>query len=194
MTFPQTPHGLIVLALMPAFFLHAYLTHEEEETITCQDMNGVTWHAPLAEPTASSEVSPAQEPPVERTTATLETEPPKAAKSLRKKKVGLKTKESALHAPALGSTHKRDVQAVFSKKKKQIESCYKRVFSKHGKNTGKITVKITLGGDGKVLRVKTVTDDIGKGLSTCIEQKIGRWRFPEMGQPVTIAKRWIFNP
>ena len=47
--------------------------------------------------------------------------------------------------------------------------------------------------DGKVLKVKTSVDQIGKGLAACVESKIKRWTFPKVGKPVTVAKRWVFG-
>ena len=63
----------------------------------------------------------------------------------------------------------------------------------NGDQKGKLVVKITIGADGKVLKVKTSVDQIGKGLAACVEGKIKRWKFPKVGKPVTVAKRWVFG-
>ena len=118
---------------------------------------------------------------------------PETSEPAKREKAKLKIKTDTKIPSSVASGDKKGIESIFSKKKRHIEGCYKRVIQKYGDQSGKVVVKITIGTDGKVLKVSTTVDEIGKNLSSCIEAKIKRWKFPAQDKPITVAKRWVFG-
>ena len=122
-------------------------------------------------------------------TQTQETKAPQERKRVDDFKVKTETKLPKGFDP--GS--KKDVESYLRGKKRQITGCYKRIIQKYGSQPGKLVLQFTVGTDGKVLKVKVLSDSVGNGMASCVEAKVKRWKFPALAKPTTIAKRWIFD-
>jgi len=101
------------------------------------------------------------------------------------KKVGDKVDDGPKVPPG-----KEGIQAVFASKKDQVEKCYRRVMQKFGDQPGAIVVAVTIAPSGSVKRVSVDTDQVGHGMSICLEQKVKSWRFAPQADEVSVQKKW----
>lgn len=112
---------------------------------------------------------------------------------VERQKVQIKISEDTSIPTSVQATDKSALEAAMAKKKMDIERCYQRVIQEHGAKPGRLVARITIGKDGSVMKVEITEDQVGSGLTACVQAKIKRWKFPTLDRPVTLMKRWIFG-
>ncbi|MFA5624374.1 MAG: AgmX/PglI C-terminal domain-containing protein [Bradymonadales bacterium] len=110
-----------------------------------------------------------------------------------RERVQIKMSDDTSIPTSVEASDKSALEAAMAKKKIDIERCYQRVIQEHGQKPGRLVARITIGKDGSVMKVEITEDQIGSGLTACVQAKIKRWKFPTLDRPVTLMKRWIFG-
>ncbi len=82
-------------------------------------------------------------------------------------------------ASGVGNIDKSGVQAVFSRRKSAVKSCYEAALKKNEKVGGKIVIKFTIGTAGRITVISVTTNATGdSSLAQCIMNKVKQWKFP----------------
>ena len=106
--------------------------------------------------------------------------------------ISYKMKESSMFSTS--SANRTAIETVFRQKKNDIIQCYKTAMDAHGeKLTGHLTIAITVGKNGSVLKVESIKNYIGNEMFACIKQKIMTWQFGALDAPTVFKKTWAFN-
>jgi len=91
------------------------------------------------------------------------------------------------------ATEKDSIDAVFKTYKYDVQNCYKLLVADRGKVEGKLSVRITIGTDGKVMMIQKDEDEVGGNMYNCLKQRIMNWEFESMTAPLQFKKTWVFK-
>lgn len=95
----------------------------------------------------------------------------------------------------VGGLFKEVIGRVIRRHWNEIKYCYERELQKDPNLQGKVSVMFTIDGTGGVIDASVAEDTVGKAVSSCMTQRIRRWRFPEPqgGGQVIVTYPWVFR-
>jgi TonB family protein len=90
---------------------------------------------------------------------------------------------------------KTQLSAVFRAREGALRSCYERELKKNPSLGGKLTVKFTIGGAGRVTSASVTKHlDGSSAVGECVVSRIQTWKFPSPeGGDVTVSKSIVFS-
>jgi TonB family protein len=87
-----------------------------------------------------------------------------------------------------------EARQVVRRSQRQLARCYDRELRVDERVRGRLTVRITIGLDGTVLRTRVVGGEVPEALEQCVQSAIDHWTFPPpRGGPVQIEIPFHFN-
>lgn len=94
-----------------------------------------------------------------------------------------------------GKMDKTQLSAVFRAREGALRSCYERELKKNPSLGGKLTVKFTIGGAGRVTSASVTKHlDGSSAVGECVVSRIQTWKFPSPeGGDVTVSKSIVFS-
>jgi outer membrane biosynthesis protein TonB len=95
------------------------------------------------------------------------------------------------------SLDKDTVRRVFGRHVAQIKSCYEQRLEKDRKLHGRLVVKVTIDGNGRVSAAEISDSELAdETLHACITDAVRMWDFPFVGNHAvyTIAHPYVFEP
>jgi len=95
-----------------------------------------------------------------------------------------------------GSLDSGKIASVVKSRIRSVQDCYEKELKKNPKLGGKITIRFTIGEDGKVSEARTESDSMGNpAVADCILSRLRHWRFPKPeGGNVTVSYPFVFAP
>jgi len=96
-------------------------------------------------------------------------------------------------SPRLDAGTRRSIHRVLRRGEAVLQRCLARVAKDVDAAAGRLRIKITIDTSGEVLDVRTLRDDVGHGLGTCVEQRVRQWRFPSLDEPLTLIQNYSFD-
>lgn len=97
----------------------------------------------------------------------------------------------------LGSLSKKAIKRVIRRHAAAIRNCYERELRIQPKLAGKVTVRFTIGADGRVISAMAAKSTLGnKNVENCIVARVKRWKFPKPkgGGIVNINYPFVLRP
>ena len=113
--------------------------------------------------------------------------------NMPKSKRGVSFNESSTFTQSASDDMRNNIEAVFRKKRGDITDCYEREISSRDKATGRLSIVLIVGKDGRTMKVDKTEDEIGGQMFQCVKQKILEWQFGTLEKPVSFKKTWVFN-
>jgi TonB family protein len=103
---------------------------------------------------------------------------------------------SAMAPEVDGSLDSGKIASVVKSRIRSVQDCYEKELKKNPKLGGKITIRFTIGEDGKVSEARTESDSMGNpAVADCILSRLRHWRFPKPeGGNVTVSYPFVFAP
>ena len=88
-----------------------------------------------------------------------------------------------------------EVAKVVNRRLGAIKGCYERALRKNPNLEGKITIRFTIAGSGKVSTARATTNELTPDVSNCIVGAFKRFRFPQPdGGSLTVEYPFLFTP
>ena len=88
-----------------------------------------------------------------------------------------------------------DVAKVVNRKLGAIKGCYEQALKRDPTLAGKVTIRFTISGSGKVTNARAVRNELGAQVGSCMERAFRRFRFPPPdGGTVTFEYPFLFTP
>lgn len=100
-------------------------------------------------------------------------------------------------AQVTGSLDKDIIRRIVRAHINEVRGCYNEGLSRDPAMAGKLSVKFTIGADGKVIKVEITGDTLGDDkVGTCLEKAIKRWKFPQPagGGVVEVSYPFVLSP
>ena len=94
-----------------------------------------------------------------------------------------------------GQIDKNSVARVFSRRKSAIRYCYEKALKVQPNLKGKVTIRFTIGGAGRITTINATSNTTGNpGVAQCIVNKVRGWRFqPPKGGSVTFSYPFLLD-
>ena len=89
------------------------------------------------------------------------------------------------------------VRKVVAAHRSEIEQCYASGLKANPSLAGRVVVRMSIDGKGKVTEAKIVESDLGApDVELCLTKNITTWKFPPFGagDPVRISYPFVFRP
>ncbi len=94
-----------------------------------------------------------------------------------------------------GELNPQEVAKVVNRRIGAIKGCYERALRRDPNLEGKITVRFTIAGSGKVSSARTTTNELSPDVGNCIISAFKRFRFPQPdGGSLTVEYPFMFTP
>ena len=88
-----------------------------------------------------------------------------------------------------------DVAGVVNRRLGAIKGCYEQSLKRDPTLQGKVTIRFTISGSGKVSDAKCIVNEVSPAVCSCIEDAFMRFRFPPPeGGAVTFEYPFLFTP
>lgn len=108
---------------------------------------------------------------------------------------GTVRKRKPLASGGSGMMSSSDVASVVNRKINAIKGCYERALKRDPSLQGKITIRFTISGSGKVTTARPTMNQLNDAVGNCITQAFTRFRFPPPeGGTVTFEYPFLFTP
>ena len=110
--------------------------------------------------------------------------------------IGIVTLGVPASAFACASLDKETVRRVFRRHQAQIKHCYERQLEKDRRLRGRLVLKLTIDGNGRVSAAEIGESELAnEALHACITDGARKWEFPVVGdhEVYTIAYPYVFN-
>ena len=112
----------------------------------------------------------------------------------RKIKVQVKRKNAAA-IEGTGALDGQEVNRIIGQKMGAIKGCYERALRRDPNLKGKLIVRFTISGSGKVTAARTVQNDLTPEVGDCVSSAFKRFRFPQPdGGSLTMESPFMFLP
>ena len=120
----------------------------------------------------------------------------KTAGAGRERKVqGLVKKRKPSAVDGTGELNPGEVAKVVNRRIGAIKGCYERALRRNPNLEGKITVRFTIAGSGKVSAARTTLNELSPEVGNCIISAFKRFRFPQPdGGALTVEYPFLFTP
>ena len=89
------------------------------------------------------------------------------------------------------------VRKIVRSHRDEIERCYASGLKTNPKLAGRLVVRFSIDGKGKVTEAKVTESELAApDVESCITARIEKWKFPPFGRgdPVTITYPFVFEP
>ena len=94
-----------------------------------------------------------------------------------------------------GDLSPQEVAKVVNRRIGAIKGCYERALRRNPNLEGKVTVRFTITGSGKVSAAKTTLNELSSEVGNCIVSAFKRFRFPPPdGGALTVEYPFLFTP
>jgi len=104
-------------------------------------------------------------------------------------------KKKPVASGGTGMLNPADLSKIVGRKTGSIKSCYEQALKRNPTLKGKVTVRFTISGSGKVSTARAVVNELTKGVGDCIVRTFKRFRFPPPeGGSVTFEYPFMFTP
>ncbi len=121
----------------------------------------------------------------------VKTQGPGKEKSIR----GTVRKKAPTASGGTGMMSSKDVASVVNRRIGAIKGCYERGLKRDPGLSGKITVRFTISGSGKVTTARPTLNQLNSEVADCITNAFLRFRFPPPeGGTVTFEYPFLFTP
>ncbi|MBN2342849.1 MAG: AgmX/PglI C-terminal domain-containing protein [Deltaproteobacteria bacterium] len=121
----------------------------------------------------------------------VKTQGPGPEKSIR----GTVKKREPMASGGTGMMSSGDVASVVNRRIGAIKGCYERALKRDPSLQGKITIRFTISGSGKVTTARPTLNQLNNEVGECITQAFTRFRFPPPeGGTVTFEYPFLFTP
>ncbi len=112
-----------------------------------------------------------------------------------KKIKGLVKKERPYDVGGDGALNPGEVTRAVNRRIGAIKGCYERALRRDPNLEGKITVRFTISGSGRVITARTVMNELNPNVGNCIVTAFKRFRFPSPDNgSVTVEYPFVFTP
>ena len=112
-----------------------------------------------------------------------------------KKIRGKVQKKAPMASGGTGMMSSSDVSSVVSRRIGAIKGCYERALKRDPSLSGKITIRFTISGSGKVTTARPTLNQLNSEVASCITGAFLRFRFPPPeGGTVTFEYPFLFTP
>ena len=119
------------------------------------------------------------------------TEGPGAERQIK----GTVKKKNPTAAGGSGMLEPGEVAGVVNRRIGAIKGCYEQALKRDPTLQGKVTVRFTISGSGKVSDAKCIVNELTPAVGSCIEDAFMRFRFPPPeGGAVTFEYPFMFTP
>jgi len=114
--------------------------------------------------------------------------------SERKIKGKVKRKNAAA-VDGTGALNPAAVNKVITRKMGAIKGCYERALRRDPNLSGKVVIRFTISGSGRVSAARPVSNELPATVSSCIVSAFKRFRFPQPdGGALTMEMPFLFTP
>ncbi|MBN2718378.1 MAG: AgmX/PglI C-terminal domain-containing protein [Deltaproteobacteria bacterium] len=121
----------------------------------------------------------------------IKTRGPGPEKTIR----GTVKKKEPMASGGTGMMSSADVASVVNRRIGAIKGCYERALKRDPSLSGKITVRFTISGSGKVTTARPTLNQLNSEVAQCITDAFLRFRFPPPeGGTVTFEYPFLFTP
>lgn len=104
-------------------------------------------------------------------------------------------KKSPVASGGTGMMSSGDVAKVVNRKLGAIKGCYEQALKRDPTLAGKVTIRFTISGSGKVTTARTTLNELTPAVGTCMVNAFKRMRFPPPeGGEVTFEYPFMFTP
>ena len=95
----------------------------------------------------------------------------------------------------VGGLDKDVIGKVIRRHTNQVRYCYERELQLDPALEGKLAVQFVIGASGAVIDATAVDDTVGRAVSSCVLERIRRWKFPEPtgGGEVIVTYPWVLR-
>jgi outer membrane biosynthesis protein TonB len=108
---------------------------------------------------------------------------------------GLVKRKNAAAIEGTGALDSQDVNKIIGKKMGAIKGCYERSLRRNPGLKGKLVIRFTISGSGKVTAARAVQNDLNPEVADCVSQAFKRFRFPQPdGGSLTLESPFMFLP
>jgi outer membrane biosynthesis protein TonB len=120
----------------------------------------------------------------------------KTAGPAKEKKIsGRVRKKKPVASGGTGMMSSSDVSKVVNRKIGAIKGCYEQALKRNPSLKGKITIRFTISGSGKVTTARATLNELNPQVGNCITRAFKRFRFPPPeGGTVTFEYPFLFTP
>ena len=116
------------------------------------------------------------------------------AGSERKVKGKVKRKNAAA-IDGTGALDPQSVNRIIGQRMGAIKGCYERALRRNPDLKGKLVIRFTISGSGKVTAARTVHNDLTPDVGDCVSSAFKRFRFPQPdGGSLTMESPFMFLP
>ncbi len=104
-------------------------------------------------------------------------------------------KRSPSAVDGTGDLSPKEVAKVVNRRIGAIKGCYERALRRDPNLEGKITIRFTIAGSGKVSAARTTLNELSPAVGKCIVSSFKRFRFPQPdGGSLTVEYPFMFTP
>ncbi|MCP4196045.1 MAG: energy transducer TonB [Proteobacteria bacterium] len=112
-----------------------------------------------------------------------------------RKVTGKVRKKKPTAVDGTGDLSPQEVAKVVNRRIGAIKGCYERALRRNPNLEGKITVRFTISGSGKVSTARTTLNELSPEVGNCIVSAFKRFRFPQPdGGALTVEYPFLFTP
>ncbi len=112
-----------------------------------------------------------------------------------RKVTGKVRKKKPTAVDGTGDLSPQEVAKVVNRRIGAIKGCYERALRRNPNLEGKITVRFTIAGSGKVSTARTTLNELSSEVGNCIVSAFKRFRFPQPdGGALTVEYPFLFTP
>ncbi len=112
----------------------------------------------------------------------------------RKVKVNVKRK-NAEAVDGTGDLNPQEVNKVIGRRMSAIKGCYEKALRRDPNLKGKLVVRFTIAGSGRVTTARVVQNDLTPEVGNCVVSKFKAFRFPQPdGGSLTMESPFMFMP
>lgn len=112
-----------------------------------------------------------------------------------RKVTGKVKKKKPTAVDGTGDLSPQEVAKVVNRRIGAIKGCYERALRRNPNLEGKITVRFTISGSGKVSTARTTLNELSPDVGNCIVSAFKRFRFPQPdGGALTVEYPFLFTP
>ncbi len=94
-----------------------------------------------------------------------------------------------------GPLTREELRAAIQKHQGEVRRCYEAALKAKPSLTGKVSIELVIGADGKVTEAKAQPSELPASMVECIRAKVLRFEFPRPrgGGTVKVTYPWVFS-
>jgi hypothetical protein len=104
-------------------------------------------------------------------------------------------RKNAAAVEGTGELDSKEVNRIIGQKMAAVKGCYERALRRDPNLKGKLVIRFTISGSGKVTSAEAIENDLTPEVGTCVADAFKRFRFPEPeGGSLTMESPFMFLP